>query len=209
MILSVLIIILAGYFLGNINGAILISKFMVHDDVRTHGSGNAGFTNYYRNYGGMKSLLVASIDFFKAAFACLLGKFLLGKYGLSLEGGMIGALAVTLGHDFPALYGFKGGKGILCGFAIGVVVDWKVAVICFILFWVSYIPTKLVSLGSVISALGFAIGFALFHYDNLLVLIGGILLSALAVYMHRTNIQRLIQGKETKTDFFQKKGGKK
>ena len=208
MIFSVLIIVLAGYFLGNINGAILISRFLVHDDVRSHGSGNAGFTNYYRNYGGGKSLLVASIDFLKAALACLLGRWLLGRYGLSLEGGMLGALAVTLGHDFPALYGFKGGKGILCGFAIGVVVDWKVAVICFLLFWISYLPTKLVSLGSVISALGFAIGFALFHYDKLFVLIGGIILSALAVYMHRANIQRLLKGQETKTDFF-KKGGKK
>ena len=208
MILSVLIILLAGYFLGNINGAILVSRFLVHDDVRTHGSGNAGFTNYFRNYGGLMSLLVASIDFLKAAFACLLGKWLLGKYGLSLEGSMLGALAVTLGHDFPALYGFKGGKGILCGFAIGVVVDWRVAVLCFLLFWISYLPTKLVSLGSVVSALGFAIGFALFHHDNILVMIGGILLSALAVYMHRTNIQRLIRKEESKTDFF-KRGKKK
>ena len=208
MLLNVLIIILAGYFLGNINGAILISRFMVHDDVRTHGSGNAGFTNYFRNYGGGKSLLVASIDFLKAAAACLLGRWLLSSYGYGLEGSMIGALAVTLGHDFPALYGFKGGKGILCGFAIGVVVDWKVAVICFILFWVSYLPTKLVSLGSVISALGFAIGFALFHHDNAFVMIGGVILSLLAVYMHRTNIRRLIRREETRTDFFQK-GGKK
>ena len=208
MILSVLIVLLAGYFLGNINGAILISRFLVHDDVRTHGSGNAGFTNYFRNYGGGKSLLVASIDFLKAEGACLLGRWLLGAYGYGLEGSMVGALAVTLGHDFPALYGFKGGKGILCGFAIAVTVDWKVAVICFLLFWIAYLPTKLVSLGSVVSALGFAIGFAIFHYDNPIILAGGILLSALAVYMHRTNIIRLIHHEETRTDFFQK-GGKK
>ena len=204
MVIAVLVTVIVGYLLGNINGAILVSRFMVHDDVRTHGSGNAGFTNYFRNYGGIRSLLVASIDFLKAAVACLLGRFLLSSYGMSLEGGMIGALAVTLGHDFPAFYGFKGGKGILCGFAIGVVVDWKVAVLCFILFWVSYLPTRLVSLGSVISALGFAIGFALFHHDNVFVLIGGIVLSALAIYMHRTNIRRLIKGEETRTDFFKR-----
>ena len=180
---------------------------MVHDDVRSHGSGNAGFTNYFRNYGGGKSLLVASIDFLKAAIACLIGRWLLGRYGLSLEGGMLGALAVTLGHDFPALYKFKGGKGILCGFAIAVVVDWKVAVLCFLLFWTAYLPTRLVSLGSVVSALGFAIGFALFHYDNLPVMLGGVILSALAIYMHRANIVRLIHREETRTDFF-RKGGK-
>lgn len=205
MILSVLIIIVVSYLLGNINGAILISKFLVHDDVRTHGSGNAGFTNYFRNYGGIKSLLVAVIDFLKAAIACLLGGWLCSRYGYRLEGMMIAALAVTAGHDFPALYGFKGGKGILCGFAIAVVLDWKVAVICFILFWVAYLPTKLVSLGSVASALGFAIGFALFHYDNLFVVVGGVILSALAIYMHRTNIKRLMKGEETKTDFFKRR----
>ena len=207
MIFPILIIIAVGYLLGNINGAILISKFMVHDDVREHGSGNAGFTNYFRNFGGGRSLLVASIDFLKAAIACLLGRLLLSSYGLGLEGSMIGALAVTLGHDFPAFYGFKGGKGILCGFAIAVTVDWKVAVLCFLLFWIAYLPTKLVSLGSVISALGFAVGFALFHHTNLFVMIGGLILSALAVYMHRSNIMRLIRGQETKTDFF--KGKKK
>ena len=207
MIFPILIIIAVGYLLGNINGAILISKFMVHDDVREHGSGNAGFTNYFRNFGGGRSLLVASIDFLKAAIACLLGRLLLSSYGLGLEGSMIGALAVTLGHDFPAFYGFKGGKGILCGFAIAVTVDWKVAVLCFLLFWIAYLPTKLVSLGSVVSALGFAVGFALFHHTNLFVMIGGLILSALAVYMHRSNIMRLIRGLETKTDFF--KGKKK
>ena len=79
MIFPILIIIAAGYLLGNINGAILISKFMVHDDVREHGSGNAGFTNYFRNFGGGRSLLVASIDFLKAAIACLLGRLLLSS----------------------------------------------------------------------------------------------------------------------------------
>lgn len=205
MILLVLVIIAASYLLGNLNGAILISKFIVHDDVRTHGSGNAGFTNYFRNYGGVRSLLVAAIDFLKAAIACLLGGWLLSRYGYRLEGMMVGALGVTLGHDFPALCGFKGGKGILCGFAIAVVLDWRVGLLCFLLFWIAYLPTKLVSLGSVVSALGFAIGFALFHYDNTFILIGGIALSALAVYMHRTNIKRLAQGKETKTDFFKRR----
>lgn len=208
LILSILGILAAGYLLGNINGAILVSKFLVHDDVRTHGSGNAGFTNYFRNYGGVKSLLVASIDFLKAAISCLIGGWLLGSAGYRLEGMMIGALAVTLGHDFPAFYRFKGGKGILCGFAIAVTLDWRIAVLCFILFFIAYLPTKFVSLGSVASALGFAIGFALFHHDNLFLMISGVALSALAVYMHRTNIQRLIKGEESKTDFFKRRSKK-
>lgn len=209
MIFRIVILAVISYLLGNINGAIVVSRFLVHDDVRTHGSGNAGFTNYFRNYGGVKSLLVASIDFLKAAVACLLGRWLLSPMGMGLEGSMIAAICVTLGHDFPALYGFKGGKGILCGFAIAVCLDWKVAVLCFLLFWIPYLPTKLVSLGSVCSALGFAVGFALFHHDNLFVMIGGVILSALAIYMHRTNIRRLLKGEESRTDFFHRGGGKK
>ena len=208
MIFAILVIIAAGYLLGNINGAILVSKFLVHDDVRTHGSGNAGFTNYFRNYGGFKSLLVACIDFLKAALACAIGGWLLNSAGYRLEGMMVGALAVTLGHDFPAFYHFKGGKGILCGFAIAVVLDWRIAVLCFILFFIAYLPTRLVSLGSVSSALGFAIGFAIFHHDNLFLMISGVVLSALAIYMHRSNIQRLLKGEETKTDFFKRRSKK-
>ena len=83
MLLRILIIIAAGYLLGNLNGAILISRTLAHDDVRNHGSGNAGLTNYFRNYGGLNSLLVIGIDAAKGVAACLLGRFLLAPYGLS------------------------------------------------------------------------------------------------------------------------------
>ena len=208
MVVSALITLVAGYLLGNINGAIWISKSIVHDDVRSHGSGNAGFTNFFRNYGGLNSLLVMAIDFGKACIACLLGGWLLGKYGFRAEGMMLAALAVTLGHDFPALCGFKGGKGILCGLAIAVCIDWKIALLIFLLFGIAYLPTRLVSLGSVVGACGFGLGFILWHHDNLLLMAGGIALSALALYMHRSNIVRLIHGKESRVDFF-KRGSKK
>ena len=208
MIVSVLIILVVSYLLGNINGAIWISRVMVHDDVRTHGSGNAGFTNFFRNYGGVISLLVMLIDFAKAAIACLLGGWLLGRYGYRLEGMIAAAIAVSLGHDFPALCGFKGGKGIICGLAVAVCIDWRIALLIFLLFGLAYLPTKLVSLGSVVGACGFALGFVIWHHDNLILMIGGIILSALALWMHRANIGRLIRKEESKVDFF-KKGSKK
>lgn len=208
MVVSLLIILAGAYLLGNINGAIWISRSVVHDDVRSHGSGNAGFTNFFRNYGGLNSLLVMAIDFGKAAVACILGGLLLGRYGYRLEGMMAAAVAVSLGHDFPVLCGFKGGKGILCGFAIALSIDWRIGILIFLLFAVSYLPTRLVSLGSVVGACGFAIGFILFHHDNPVLMIGGIILSALALFMHRANIRRLIKGEESKTDFF-KKGSEK
>ena len=205
MILSVLLILAVGYLLGNLNGAIWVSKSIVHDDVRTHGSGNAGFTNFFRNYGGASSLLVMAIDFFKAVIACLFGRWLLGRYGYPMEGAMAAALAVTLGHDFPALCGFKGGKGILCGLAIAVCLDWRIALLIFLMFFLAYLPTKYVSLGSVTGACGFGVGFLLFHHDNWILMAGGLALSGLAIFMHRANIKRLIQGQESRTDFFKRK----
>ena len=112
MAVSIALICVLGYLLGGINGAILLSKLVEKDDVRRHGSGNAGFTNFFRNYGKRTSLLVILIDAAKAAVSCLLGGWLLGKYGLGTEGMLLGGLAATLGHDFPAFLGFRGADGI-------------------------------------------------------------------------------------------------
>jgi len=129
MAVSILLVCVLGYLLGNINGAVLLSKLVEKDDVRRHGSGNAGFTNFFRSYGKANSLFVILIDGLKAAAACLLGSWLLGKYGYRTEGMLLGGLAVTLGHDFPALLGFHGGKGIVCGFAAALTTDWRIALI--------------------------------------------------------------------------------
>lgn len=207
MVLSVIIAAVAGYLLGNVNGSVIISKLIVHDDVRNHGSGNAGMTNFFRNFGGFNTLLVMLIDVLKAAVACYLGAFLLKGYGYWQEGLMLGGVAVSLGHDFPALLKFKGGKGILSGFTIALVIDWRIGLIIFAMFAVFYGVTKFVSLGSVMGAAGFALGFVIFHYDNLVLMIGGVFLGALAIYMHRSNIKRLIAGTESKV-YLTKKGKK-
>lgn len=160
MILKAILIAAAGYLLGNLNGAILISKLLVHDDVRRHGSGNAGFTNFFRNYGGFTSLLVILIDAVKAVAACTLGRWLLASEGLGLEGAVLAALAVGIGHDFPALLGFHGGKGIVCGFASALMLDWRVGLVAFVVFAGVYLTTKYVSLSSVLAAVSLAVSFA-------------------------------------------------
>ena len=126
MWLSVLLAVLVAYLLGNLNGSICMSKLM-HDDVRQHGSGNAGLTNFIRNYGAGKALTVILLDAGKAMLACVVGRLLLSPYGLSLEGTMIAGTAVMLGHDFPVFSGFKGGKGILSGLFIALLADWRIA----------------------------------------------------------------------------------
>lgn len=204
----ILIIALTGYMLGNLNGAVLVSAMFAKEDVRKHGSGNAGLTNYIRNYGAGTGVLVILIDGMKAIMACLVGKLILTDVDPML-GGTIGGFAVMMGHIFPAMLGFKGGKGILSGFCVAMSLDWRIGLTILGMFLLFYLTTQYVSLGSVMGATGFAVAFPLFHSNNIPVAVLGFLMGALAVYMHRGNIVRLVKGQERKTNLFSKKGKQK
>ncbi len=206
MLLSILIAAAACYFLGNHNGAICVS-LMLGDDVRQHGSGNAGLTNFIRNYGTGRALLVVFIDVGKAVLACLLAGLLLQPYGYELHGRVLGGLFVMLGHDFPALQGFRGGKGILSGWFVAWMVDWRIALLIGAVFFVSYFLTGYVSLGSVLAAAAFGLGFVVFYHHELWLCLPGVLMGGLTLFMHRSNILRLLKGQERKTNLFAK--GKK
>jgi len=201
MWLAIVVGVLTSYLLGNLNGAVCISA-LHHDDVRSHGSGNAGLTNFIRNYGRSQALLVVLIDAGKTVLACLTMGLLLKPYGYYLEGRTLGGLMVMVGHAFPALLGFRGGKGILSGLFIAISVDWRIAVIALSVFLILYFATRYVSLGSVLGATTLSLGFVLFHYDNLFVMICGIIMGSLAVFLHRANIVRLIKGQERRTHLF-------
>ena len=206
MLLRVVIAALVSYFLGNHNGAICVS-LMMGDDVRTHGSGNAGLTNFIRSYGTARALLVVAIDAGKAVLACLVSGLLLAPDGFALEGKMLGGLFVLLGHVYPALQGFKGGKGILSGWFIAWTVDWRIALAIGLVFFITYFATRYVSLGSVLGVVTFGLGFAVLYHQNLWVWLPGALMAALCLFAHRSNILRLLKGQERKTDLFSK--GKK
>lgn len=203
MWLSIVIGVLAGYLLGNLNGAVSISTLM-KDDVRAHGSGNAGLTNFIRNYGNTKALYVVAVDAVKAILSCLITGLLLKPYGLYLEGVMIGGAAVMVGHVFPVLLGFRGGKGILSGLFIAAVADWRIAVLIAVIFFTAYFITRYVSLSSILASVGFGIGFCVLHHNSLVVMLLGLVMPALTIFMHRSNIVRLMAGNETKTDLFKK-----
>jgi len=204
MAFRILITALACYFLGNHNGAICVSA-MLHDDVRNHGSGNAGLTNFIRNYGAGRSVLVIAIDVLKAVLACLLGGLMFPEDPTA--GRTLGGVAVMLGHDFPALAGFRGGKGILSGWFVAFMVDWRIGVLIAIVFFAAYLATQYVSLGSILASVTFAIGFCIYYHHNLPVMLGGIFMAALTVFQHRGNLVRLLKGQERKTNLLSK--GKK
>ena len=195
---ALLTAVLTAYLLGNLNGSVCISALMSHDDVREHGSGNAGLTNFFRSYGSWSTLLVMVVDAVKTLAACYSAGFIMAHFDLYREGLVAGAVAISLGHDFPALLGFRGGKGILCGFVAALVLDWRIALLMLAVFIVAFWITRYVSLGSVLGALTMIVGFLVVYWGDWVVCFGGAFLGLLAIFMHRANIMRLCKGKESK-----------
>lgn len=203
MWLAVVVIVLTGYLLGNLNGSVMISM-MQKDDVRNHGSGNGGLTNFVRNFGYGKALGVIAVDLGKAVLACLVGRLILENAGYGVEGAMLGGVAVSLGHDFPVLFGFRGGKGILSGLGIAAAVDYRCALLIIAVFVLTVALTRYVSLGSILAAASLGIFFGVMYLDHPWVMAGGIFMGVLAIFMHRGNIKRLLSGTERKQSFSRK-----
>ena len=201
---SIIITIFAAYLLGNLNGAFLTSYRVAGEDIRKKGSGNAGLTNFIRNYGASSALMVIATDMGKAVLGCLVGGGLLAPFGHETAGRALGGLCVILGHAFPALLGFKGGKGILSGVTVALCLDWRIGLIVFGIFLAAYALTHYVSLGSVLSSGSFGFLYAIFHWDEKFAVCAGFFLSGLIVWLHRGNIVRLIRGQERKTNLLGK-----
>lgn len=195
---------LVSYFLGCINGAVFTSKLFYHDDVRKHGSGNAGLTNFYRTYGAKYALCVIALDMGKAAVAVGFSVLLLNIYGADAEllllGKYFAGLFCIIGHMFPVTAQFKGGKGILCSGTLLLCLNWRIAFVCWGLFLVLWLTTRYVSLGSVSAAAAFPIATHLAYGETRLTILS-VLTAALVLYAHRENIVRLLRGTENKFRF--------
>ena len=199
--LYVLLVVLVGYLLGNLNGAVTVSRLLGKKDVREQGSGNAGLTNFLRVYGPSSAVLVIAIDVLKAVAACVIGKLLLTPFGYGQEGVLLGGLAVNLGHDFPALLGFRGGKGVLCGITAAFAADWRCALLVLAVFIICLILTRYVSLSSILGSLTFSVSYSIVHWQKPLPAVMGAVLGLFIVFMHRSNISRLLKGTERKASF--------
>lgn len=195
----------ASYFLGCFNGAVIVSKYILRDDIRTHGSGNAGLTNFYRTFGGPLTLVVILCDVIKAVIAVLIGTALIGNaLGAPILGKYFAGTFCMLGHMFPCMFHFKGGKGILSGGAIAIMIDWRVALVVWGGFIVLALLTKWVSLGSCWAGLTFPISTWFFIGDVWCTVLASIC-GALILWKHRANIRRILKGEESKFSFHHKK----
>lgn len=199
LLLMGLIVLLLSYFLGCLNGSVLISHFVVRDDVRSHGSGNAGLTNFYRTYGARYALGVIGLDMGKTAVACLLGGFLFSYFtGDWTLGVLLAGLGCSLGHIFPVFFGFRGGKGILSGGTLLWFIDWRVGLVAWVLFALLWAVSRYVSLGSVAASASAPITTFFVFDGNLLYTVLCLILAVLVIWCHRGNIARLIKGTENK-----------
>lgn len=184
----------AAYLLGSVSGAILSSKVGHHEDIRNFGSGNAGMTNALRTYGVRHAAIVALIDMLKTVLAILIAKMLVGWHW----GFVIGSFFAITGHLFPVYYRFKGGKGVLCGLASLLMVDWRIGALVVAVFAVGVAFTCRVSVGSILACLSAPLWCLLLKVDPMHT--GYVVLAASwLIWCHRANIKRLLRGEEPKT----------
>ena len=212
--LALLGTLLGSYLLGSIDTGIIVSRKMYRDDVRTHGSGGAGMTNMLRTFGKRAAAITAVGDVLKGALAVLLGGWLFRQAGLDgLYGGYLASVFALLGHWHPLFFGFRGGKGVLVtGGAVLALRPVFIPALA-VVFFSFFLPTRMVSLGSIMMAVVYPILTVLYGvfwahlplpqliFSTVCALISG----GLILYMHRTNIQRIRNGTEYRFDGSHKK----
>lgn len=213
MVAYIVMAILA-YAIGSVNFSVIISKKMAGFDVREKGSGNAGSTNVLRTVGKKAAAITLVCDILKGVVSVLIA-LLVGKIaGDSANSAIvveIAALAVVIGHTFPIFFGFRGGKGVATSLGVILIVNWKIGLICLVFALALMALTRMVSLGSISAAVLFAV-LTIFIRDSYIgginfdfsFIIFGILLAALVIFNHRSNLKRIINGTENKLSFKKK-----
>lgn len=196
-IVKIVITIIISYFLGNFSTGVMLTKLKGNVDIRTQGSGSSGATNMLRVNGRSMALLTLGGDMVKGMLAVCVGYLLVGGD----LGGLIGATACVIGHDFPVLLDFKGGKGIATSFGALLLMYPIQSVLLLLTFIVIVLISHYVSVGSILSAFlyPFYIVFSVKLSPVCIALCFAI--GLLAVFCHRANIKRLLDGNENKLDF--------
>ncbi len=195
------------YLLGSVPTSVWVGKWLYHIDIREHGSGNAGATNMLRVLGTKVALPVFLFDVFKGFLMPFLAHHFINKFpaisDVYLFPILIGFMAV-IGHIYPLFAGFRGGKGVatLLGMMLGIATI--PTLLSFGVFIIVLIATKFVSVGSLTAGLLFPIFTYFFVNFTISLMIFSVLACILLFYTHRKNIQRLINGTESKTTFKKK-----
>ncbi len=203
----IIFLILIAYSLGAIPFAIVIGKIFYHRDVRKEGSGNAGATNTFRVLGAKAGIIVLLLDMLKGIAAVLLSRFINPDAFSSpdfLYLQMVLGAAAAIGHIFPVYLRLKGGKGVATFFGVILYLFPIAAVICMIIFFITFFITHFVSLSSMLASVAFAL-VLFFAYNGdmqkLPLICFAIAIPVIIIYTHRKNIQRLLNGTESRLSF--------
>lgn len=188
-ITRLIIIGLAAYALGNINPAIILGK-LKGIDIRKEGSGNAGMTNTIRVMGLAAGITVFIVDVLKAFIAVRIG------YNFGDDpGAMVAFGAVVIGHCFPAVWGFKGGKGVAASFGAALALNWLSAIAALIVAGVFFLITRRMSVASIFAAIAYPVAIWFYEPEYLYFAIGA---AVFLLIMHLANIKRIAKGEEEK-----------
>ena len=199
------------YLFGSLNSAILVCKIWKHKDIRDYGSNNAGLTNVLRVFGKGPALATLIFDLVKGVVAVLICRIVVTDvmgvtfFGDSRFIGYLAGFIVMLGHIFPVFYGFHGGKGVLLAATTLLTIDPLTCALSLSTFILLVIITKYVSVGSIAAAISYPIftfivqSFIIKYPEGVIPnTIVAALIGAVIVYMHKPNIQRLMNGTENK-----------
>lgn len=221
----VLIVAIGSYLLGSVNSAVIISRLTGHGDIRQKGSGNAGTTNMLRSVGKGAAVLTFACDALKCVAAVIPTRIWftylctsngidphIANYGVYLAG-----FFCMLGHIFPLYFKFKGGKGVVTLAATIALLDWRVFLICFVIFAILFFTTRMMSLCSVVGSICYPIvtfcmiffvdykmglvptGISLAYVIAMTVIAA--VLGGVVILKHHANIRRILNGTERKVSF--------
>lgn len=197
------IICIIAYFIGSISFSVIFSRKFAGVDVREKGSGNAGSTNTLRVAGKKAAILTLICDILKGVIAVLIPIIVVKFSNKELNEDLLKYLAgffVILGHTFPIFFEFRGGKGVATALGVLITLSPRIGLICLAFAIVIIAITRMVSVGSILSAILYPI-LIIFGGYNFLTIMLSILIAALVIFNHRENIKRIKAGKENKLSF--------
>ena len=215
----IIIAVLGAYLMSSVNTSIIVTKIVLHKDIRTLGSGNAGFTNVLRCVGKVPAIITFVGDFLKGVISVAIAYFIMWgepepqKYYLMCTAGLF----AVVGHTMPIYYKFKGGKGVVTTAAVMIMTDWRVLIVALLIFAVVFTATKIISVCALFNATvypitTFVLRFLDYNgimgavtpfqnptmpfvwYSSAMALITGVLV----IVRHKDNIKRLLRGEEKK-----------
>ena len=218
LIIKYILLAVIAYLLGSLNFSIILSEVVKKKDIRDSGSGNAGATNMLRTYGKKAAVGTMIGDILKVALGIIIAFAILDvpmKYIFSnpadaaeIQRVMLykefAGLFCVLGHIFPLYFKFKGGKGVAACTGMVIIVDWRIALILFVIFIGVILISKWISLGSIVIALLYPVLIFAF-YKNFILAAVALLFTAIVIVAHRENIKRLAKGTENKISIKNKK----